>query len=310
MNMMTTLNKKAVLRLAMTAALAGAFTHADAGFILEQPAAAPKRLDVEASVVAPTGSAVVTTNGRQRVDLEGSMQPRIVQSGTPQTQIAFIKGFGTDVKLIDALRQILPAGWHAYTEGQVDAEKKVTWYGNRTWVAALNTALNAQNLQAKIDWNAKEVTVSNMASQVGNSRSAEDQIAIAQALMKVQSRPDGEKAVLAAVKVAAVQEKKSEPAPIWELTSEKTLRENLKAWAEKASWTLIWSAAHGNVIIDYPVSASVRFNGELVGKDGAIARVVSAYKDADNPLEVEFFRANKVIEVRLHSPATAAFSAK
>ncbi len=90
-------------------------------------------------------------------------------------------------------------------------------------------------------------------------------------------------------------------APVWTLEEGMTLRENMRTWSRESGWMLMWSAVKGDRIIDYPVAARAVFAGDLVGAAGVVAKVISAYADADYPLEVEFFRANKVIEVRLHA---------
>lgn len=103
----------------------------------------------------------------------------------------------------------------------------------------------------------------------------------------------------------SVAETSPPPPRKWVLSADHTLRENLRRWSKDAGWTLVWSARIGERVIDYPIDAPVTIEGEFEGREGAVARVVGAFIRGDHPLEVEFFRANKVVEVRMRNNAIA-----
>lgn len=263
---------------------------ASAGLILEkkvEPQTSPKARQTRL-VNQSAHLADVAKVNRQRIDLESRVSSRITQSGTPPVELPILVGFGRSVSLEDALRQILPAGWSAFSDQDLNMDKKVDWQGTRTWPLALQTVLATLDMRAHIDWDTNELM-----------------------LFVPQIRPNAEPLVATVVEDSTAQPsptgvKKAAGEVIWELSPERSLRENFRLWANQAGWTLVWNALRGDSVIDYPVDALIEFKGEAVGVNGAMARVVAAYADADFPLEIEFFRGNKVIEVRLHRQGDAA----
>lgn len=225
---------------------------------------------------------------RQRIDLESRVSSRITQSGTPPAELPILVGFGKSVTLDDALRQILPAGWSAFSDQDLNIDTKVDWQGTRTWPLALQTALAALDMRAHIDWETSELML--FVPQVKEGRELEATVVDA-----ADAPPASPSGVI-----------RTQKAIVWELSPERSLRENFRLWANQAGWTLVWNAVRGDSVIDYPVDALIEFRGDVVGVNGAMARVIAAYADADFPLEIEFFRGNKVIEVRLHSQSHKA----
>lgn len=246
---------------------------------------------------------------RQRIDLESKVTSRITQSGTAPAELQVLRGLGRQVTLEDALRQILPGGWEAYSDQDLPADKVVDWDGNRTWPMALHGVLAERDMRAHIDWDNQELMlfVPAVKQDTIMLAAAPGAVSVAGATMTepvaspvappVASFKDAKPAEKTADKpMAKVQVKDV----VWSLSTEKTLRENLRQWAAAAGWNLVWSATFGDTVVDYPVDAKVDFTGELVGVNGAMAKVIAAYSDADRPLEIEFFKGNRVIEVRLH----------
>lgn len=270
---------------------------ATAGLVLEKkaepelssPAQRPTRLVDQSARLGK-----VSKINRQRIDLESRVSSRITQSGSPPVELPILVGFGKSVTLEDSLRQILPAGWSAFSDQDLEMDTKVDWQGTRTWPLALQTVLASRDMRAHIDWNEQEIML--FVPQPKESAPLEAKVLEAEEAAKAS--PNGVKKRAGEV--------------IWELSPERSLRENFRMWAGQAGWTLVWNAVKGDRVIDYPVDALIEFKGDAVGVNGAMARVIAAYSDADFPLEIEFFRGNKVAEVRLHrvvdasSPATNA----
>lgn len=247
---------------------------------------------------------------RQRIDLESRVSSRITQSGAAPGQLQILRGLGRGVTIEDALRQILPSGWSAFSDQDLPAES-VDWDGTRTWPMALHSVLAQYDMRAHIDWDNQELML--FVPAPAPAPTPEPVATVATVTVDAAAAPAPGEASAAQPAAAPLAEPSNavsvEPAPpvsvvvqevVWTLSTEKTLRENLRTWASSAGWNLVWSATYGDNVIDYPVDAQVSFTGELVGVDGAMAKVISAYADADRPLEIEFFKGNKVVEVRLH----------
>lgn len=164
---------------------------------------------------------------------------------------------GKDIPLFVAVEAIIPdtATWTVhYDEGMHNLD--MTWNGGDTWEGVLQTLAFQNKFFLEVN-HAERV--------VGLGKSAE----VAKHLAK---------------KIPTV----------WRADTKKTLRENLKDWAERSGWELAWDKS---LMIDYPVEHGAVFTGELVGKDGAVDSILSSYRYAEVPLKARFFKKNKVVLV-------------
>lgn len=279
------------------------------------PAAGGRNVDTSAKVDR------MAKMNRQRIDLESRLSSRITQSGETPAELPIVRGMGRDVTFEDALRQVLPAGWSAFSDQDLPLETKVNWSGNRTWPMVVHGLLADRDMRAHIDWKNQEimffvpVAKETVTMPVAGAQGVEVRPAGAAASGADTGASTGDTAAAKPTSPSAT------PAPVaaapkvevrevvWALSPEHTLRENLRRWASAANWNLVWNAVTGDTVIDYPVDAKVEFTGELLGTTGAMAKVITAYRDADYPLEIEFFRGNRVVEVRLHRVVDAKESA-
>lgn len=302
--------------LGLVASLLGAPGVASAGFLFEStpPAPQPVKAQADAPRKSDAAPAIAGRNvdqsakvdrlarmNRQRIDLESKLTSRITQSGDSPAELPAIKGMGRNVSLEDALRQILPTGWGAYSDQDLPLTDLVNWSGNRTWPMVLHGLLAERDMRAHIDWKNQEVMFfapapkDEVTQPILASPTKGVEVRIAEAPKAI---PATQPAAVVTADAGKLAEGKKEV--VWVLSPEHTLRENLRRWAGAVGWNLVWNAVSGDSVIDYPVDAKVEFSGEVLGGNGAMAKVIIAYSDADFPLEIEFFRGNRVVEVRLH----------
>jgi len=79
----------------------------------------------------------------------------------------------------------------------------------------------------------------------------------------------------------------------WVLPVSKSLKSELKLWANSAGWKLDWRCSD-----DFPVKFSAKFKGVLVGKSSVIQNILLAVNErTGRPLNVSFKRGNKVIVI-------------
>lgn len=211
----------------------------------------------------------------------------VTQHGMPaQRATAYLKGFGKDVRLIEALSQIVPPGWQIFMDGEGNLQQPVSWDGDRNWVATLNSVLNqaTPSARAHIDWQLGElhlkweaapVTVALAPTQTAATAPVSE-TSVSEALGKTES-PAGEPV----------------PSTLFRLETDKTLSENLKSWAQKEGWDLVWHAP-----VDYVVSSPRLYEGELTNDGGAIIQVMNDYLAAPRPIGVWIDRQTRRIEVR------------
>ena len=192
----------------------------------------------------------------------------LTQIGVPDEKILPVKGFAKEVPLLTALKQIVPAGWHAKKNGELDVYALVSWRGDGSdWVRLLDKLARENNFSVVLDWRKRELTVG----------------------------PGGWTAVPAPemIKATAAPAKKAEAKAVpvaYILVPGKTLRENVEEWAQASGYKVIWSAA------DYPVTRQIEFKGDLVGEGGPLYQLVEAFRTAEEPIGVSVL-AGKVIKV-------------
>lgn len=145
--------------------------------------------------------------------------------GEPDGDVPVISGFGRDLKLLDAIKQIAPAGWQAFLKedlvSRADKLRAVSWKGGRRWVEVLDILANDQNLTVDVDWTKRHLYV-------------------------------GDRKVSAAIAAQRA-------APVWQAKIGATLRESVSAWGDKAGWQVVWNADY-----DYPILAQLTFEGAFI----------------------------------------------
>lgn len=71
---------------------------------------------------------------------------------------------------------------------------------------------------------------------------------------------------------------------VWTAKVGSTLRESIQAWADQASWHLIWDAPDGpDKQVNYPIKMELTFHGSV---DQAISQCIALYEKASKPLQV------------------------
>lgn len=269
------INRRTKLAVALAVSLGALSGAANAGLVIEGGKFGPIANDAPKFVV-PAERA----DGKVPLDIDFLLgvrpgeETRVTQKGMPAHRMAaHIKGFGKDVRLIEALSQIIPEGWQVFLEGQAGLQQQVSWEGDRNWVSTLNSVLNqasrsSEAASAYIDWTAQEVHLKweiLTSAPIANSGDAAS---------------------------PAVETAQAPVGPLFRLESDKTLSENLIDWAGREGWQMIWHAP-----VDYRVSAPRIYHGELAAEGGALEQVVRDYFEASYPLRVRLHDDTRLIEV-------------
>ncbi len=178
-------------------------------------------------------------------------------TGTPLETIEVRRGFGRNVKLAEALRQIAPEGWRGFGRADIadtfDPAKLVTWSGGRPWTDVLDSLANAQGLSVEVDWTRRHLYV-------------------------------GKRTVLA----SAIKAPAKVAPPAWDAKAGSTVRTTVEDWGKRAGWMVVWPMSD----LDYRIVAPLSFDGSIVDATGRITRL---YEAAQRPLAVDIHVAQKVI---------------
>lgn len=207
------------------------------------------------------------------------MQGRVVQiarDGVSSSDLTLpVRGWADQVPLEMALSQVVPSDWSIQARG-VDLKSDISWRGDKPWVEVLSDLTRQGKFNANVVWDRKVVVVFPVGALDGTALSP---------LPTKHSSP-----VPKPVAVVVPP-----PAPVvktWKIDPNLTLRGNVEAWAKQAGWnTVVWEAA------DYPIVAPAVLSGEFASPTGPLAKLIDAYRDSDQPLEVSLSTMDKVVHV-------------
>lgn len=199
----------------------------------------------------------------------------VAQNGTPDN-FAIVRGFARSMPLSIALQQVVPTSFKVVSPDEY-SQKSVSWQGGRPWLDVIGQVATAAGLDVDVDWNVHVVTL----------RPAPEALMVAQAASAPGALPANYPAIdpVAAAPASVVEH-------IWILDPALTLRENVKEWATKAGWTVLWTA------VDYQVTAKTTLSGDFDSATGPVHELAIAYEKAQQPLAFEMFRTNHVLRVR------------
>lgn len=213
--------------------------------------------------------------GAASIGLQGKVV-QIARDGVSSSDLTSqVRGWADQVPLEMALSQVVPSDWSIQARG-VDLKSDISWRGNKPWVEVLSDMTRQGKFNANVVWDRKVVVVFPMGALDGT------------ALSPLPTKP----AVAVVAKAPVVV---APPAPVvktWKIDPNLTLRGNVEVWAKQAGWnTVVWEAA------DYPIVAPAVLTGEFSSPTGPLAKLIDAYRDSDQPLEVSLSTMDKVVHV-------------
>lgn len=218
----------------------------------------------------------------------------VTQSGSPDASARATVSGGTDVLLSDALTQIMPSGF-TLADNQVPLRKLASWTGARSWIDVLADLGRAANFVAHVDWNSRTVSLAPAPTALAHREPVQSPATLSPSVKEVREIREVQTVTTAPTSTpVAVVPVKPAPPPVssWTLDPTLTLQENVKSWAQKAGWTVVWDA------VDYPVFAKTVFQGDFSASTGPLAQVFAGYADSDQPLLVRLTSRDRVVYVR------------
>lgn len=281
---------------------------------------------VALGISALTGAnAIAQVNSFGEAKQQIAAGKRVVEIGFAKESSKPLKGFATGLPLVEVLKQITPNGWivkkNDTSENRIDVNKLVSWTGGSAWNITLEGVIRQAGTNAVIDWDKKEVTlialptvttktitVTEKETNTTKGAAKNDGISVfelegtkTETVVTGESNyknmpavviENSEKSSGNEVKHEVVQEKEV-VSQSWNLTSEKSLKENVKAWASQAGYKVEWIGE------DYNVDRSMTIFGEFDGEDGPIKQLSVDYgpdSRLQKPLSFVFYQ-NKVLVV-------------
>jgi len=253
--------------------------------------------------------ALVTTNSQTNLYETTSVSGVVTQIGTPSSHPSHakeLKGFANDLPLITVMKQITPNGWIVKKsdteESKLDTQKVISWQGGKTWFETLEVISKNYNINAQVDWDNKVITVSNAVKTtlvVKPKKSIFELEGTQVAQVETEPKKVSDVVVgsseIVQVETAVAQVKSVEAKPVvheWDISSAKTLKENVAVWAEKSGYRLVWTAE------DYPVVDSKIIAGEFDSENGPIKQLSVDYgpeSRVQTPISFQFYQNKTVV---------------
>jgi len=169
---------------------------------------------------------------------------------TASSEEPVLQGFGKDIALVLALRDIVPAGYALSFSNPADAGKHVSWRGGKVWHDVLNDALAPLGLTHVMAGSAVIIQPIGM-------EPAPQPVAAAPAETAEPTPP-------------VMVETKSE----WSARPGSTLHEVMESWSKSANVDLQWMTPY-----DYPINNSFKFVGSY---QEAVSNLLGQY-GRENP---------------------------
>lgn len=191
----------------------------------------------------------VQQGGKEAKASAGLQLVAVSYIGTPDPDIPVVSGFVKDVKLLDAIKQIVPAGWQVFVNDDFVAKSNQTasWRGGRRWVDVLDILANEQGISVAVDWNKKSLLVGERKYNPGSIQTHQ----------------------------------------VWVAKKGDTLRESVSAWVTKAGWQgLVWNADY-DYPIEAQLTFEGSFKDAIVGIFRAYEKAQRPlYADAHEPQKI------------------------
>ncbi len=268
-------------------------------------AAAPAPVPAPVAAPAPAPAPIVwndktaqTTTVTTVTTTPAPLAPAPAPALKPKSDV--IEGFGRDVPLTIATRQMVPSDYVVQYGQGVDPNTSVTWSGGRLWKDALMDSLVEKNMKATIVGDtvliestapapmpapvAPPAPAPMPAPQIANTPAVADMQAAAapQPLMPVTevTIPSAADATMTAMATPNLASPTSitDASPsvlaqeVWTAPRASTLRQVLTDWCRQANVQLQWSAQY-----DYPLMSEVQIGGSF---EHAVETLLSGLVDA------------------------------
>ena len=175
-----------------------------------------------------------------------------------QASLPNVEGFGKDIPLAVALRQVVPPAYMLSFASGLDQGKPVSWNGGRPWNDVVTDMLSERKLHATMQGNTLMV--------------AEGQgPALMPPAPMIAQTPTPYQGGIADQPIATRPVVNLSEHKKWTAQSGQSLRETLQSWSSQANVELAWEESK-----DFPISQNFNYDGTF---DQAVDSLLSLYGD-------------------------------
>ncbi len=194
-----------------------------------------------------------------------------------------VRGFGRDVPMSAAMRQVVPDGWSVSYGVGVDAEQHVNWRGAEDWRQVVDGVAASRGLT--VSYEAEQHAVRITRSGDPAARAPGPVAAGRGGFVMVPYRAAN------AAGGDGWQSYGQQPAAggAWRADKDRALRTVLAEWAERAGWQVVWNSGY-----EYKLEAGASFGGDFIQAAGDLLRSMQAARPA---VTGTFFRGNRTLVI-------------
>ena len=223
------------------------------------PQVITKMMQDKESLKARASSETEIMNEALQADKEtqdrGSFHVNNAMKSSPAVDV--VEGFGQDVSLVMAIRQITPSRYQFIFDGDIDLGQPVDWQGGSVWTEVLGGVLFPRGLSFSVNGNIVTIghtMVEPVSVEVMASKTAEVVVSEAVEVVEVVASP--------VVKIENA----------WSAQVGDMLHDVLKKWAERSGTELYWSIDY-----DYEINQDVTLSGDY---ESAVEQLLENFNEA------------------------------
>jgi hypothetical protein len=194
-----------------------------------------------------------------------------------------VRGFGRDVPMSAAMRQVVPDGWSVSYGVGVDAEQRVNWRGAEDWRQVVDGVASSRGLTVSYEAEQRSVRVTRSGDPAAR---APGPVAAGRGGFVMmpyrQGAPAGDGWQSYGQAPAAA-------AGAWRADKDRALRSVLAEWAERAGWQIVWNSG-----FEYKLESGAAFGGDFIQASGDLLRSMQSARPA---VVGTFYRGNRTLVI-------------
>jgi hypothetical protein len=195
-----------------------------------------------------------------------------------------VRGFGRDVPMSAAMRQVVPDGWSVSYGVGVDSNQHVNWRGAEDWRQVVDGMATSRGLVVSYEAEQHTVRVTRTGDPVPRvadpSRSARGGFVMVPYRAASAQGGEGWQSYGAQAQPAG---------GTWRAEKDRALRTVLAEWGERAGWQVVWNSG-----FDYRLEAGASFSGDFIQASGDLLRSMQSARPA---VTGTFFRGNRTLVI-------------
>lgn len=195
-----------------------------------------------------------------------------------------VRGFGRDVPMAAAMRQVVPDGWSVSYGVGVDSNQHVNWRGAEDWRQVVDRMATSRGLVVSYEAEQHTVRISRTGDPV--PRVSDPSHSARGGFVMVPYRAPGSHGGDGWQSYGAGQ---AQSGGVWRAEKDRALRSVLAEWGERAGWQVVWNSG-----FEYRLEAGASFGGDFIQAAGDLLRSMQSARPA---VTGTFFKGNRTLVI-------------